>query len=365
LRVEDPDRPGAIVPRSPNGYRCVSTHLRNGGITKPDAVWKRERYGDRPLLSDELAGVGISMNRYDTRSRARGCLLGLAVGDALGAAVEFRERGSFPRVTEMTGGGHFRLRPGEWTDDTSMALCLGMSLIEVGGFDPRDQMDRYRRWYEEGYLSSTGECFDIGDTVRAALDRYRTEKEPNAGSTDPHTAGNGCIMRLAPVPLFYFPDVEAAERRSAASCRTTHGAEECVDASRLLARVLCRALRGDPKDAVLLGSRSTFRGAPSIRALARGTYMDKPEEEIRGTGYVVESLEAALWCFDRARSFEEAVLMAVNLGDDADTTGAITGQIAGAFYGEEAIPERWRDRLVMGREIAWLAQRLHDHRSAP
>ncbi len=294
------------------------------------------------------------------RARFRGCLLGLAVGDAVGTTVEFRPRGSFEPLTDMVGGGPFRLRPGQWTDDTSMALCLATSLIERRGFDPRDQMERYSRWAQEGYLSSTGTCFDIGNTVSAALARFQRTGDPFAGSTDPYSAGNGCIMRLAPIPMFYFPDGDAAERYAAESSRTTHGAAECVDACRLLARILYRALAGMSKEAILQGDAQTFTGEPRIVALARGAYLDKPETAIRGSGYVVESLEAALWCFHRASSFREAVLLAANLGDDADTTAAVCGQIAGAYYGEPGIPESWLERLARRGEIARLAEQLYE-----
>ena len=171
-------------------------------------------------------------------SRFRGCLLGLAVGDALGTSVEFKRRHTFPRHTEMIGGGCFHLQPGQWTDDTSMALCLATSLVERRGLDARDQMERYCRWAEGGYLSSTGSCFDIGSTTASALERFRRTGAPFAGSTESRAAGNGSIMRLAPIPMFFFPDVEAAERYGAESSRTTHGARECVDACRLLARIL-------------------------------------------------------------------------------------------------------------------------------
>ena len=137
------------------------------------------------------------MSEAATRDRFRGCLLGLVAGDALGTTLEFKRPGSFEPIDDMVGGGPHRLQPGQWTDDTSMALCLATSLVERGGFDAADQMQRYVRWWREGYLSSTGCCFDIGNTVSAALSRFIEHGDPYAGSTDPHSAGNGSLMRLA------------------------------------------------------------------------------------------------------------------------------------------------------------------------
>src|SRR5215467_3362480 len=133
--------------------------------------------------------------------RYRGSLLGLATGDALGTTVEFHQPGTFDPVTEIVGGGCFCLAPGEWTDDTSMALCLAESLIEKRAFDPIDQLERYYLWFQTGHLSSNGHCFDIGNTVRSALLLFESTREPYCGSTDQYSAGNGSLMRLCPVPL--------------------------------------------------------------------------------------------------------------------------------------------------------------------
>lgn len=296
----------------------------------------------------------------DQVDRFRGCLLGLAAGDAVGTTLEFRTRGSFPPLTDMVGGGPFDLNAGEWTDDTSMALCLATSLVECGGFDPVDQMNRYRDWADSGYLSSTGRCFDIGRTVDRALRRYRATGEAFSGSTDPMSAGNGSLMRLAPVPMFYFPDRAAILRWSAESSRTTHGAVECVEACQLFGDMLFRALSGFPKEEILFSPYSRAISSERIAEIAWGMYRRKPETQIRGTGYVVQSLEAALWCFLHSDSFEEAILRAANLGDDADTTAAVCGQVAGAHYGEPGIPSHWLERLAMRTEIAELADRLQD-----
>ncbi len=294
----------------------------------------------------------------DESERFQRCLLGLAAGDAVGTSVEFRPRGSFTPVTDMVGRGPFDLRPGEWTDDTSMALCLATSLVTVGSFDASDQMNHYCNWYEHGYLSSTGECFDIGNTVSQALQDYKVSGNPFSGSTSPRSAGNGCIMRLAPVPMFYFPDRDRGLHFSGESSRTTHGAAECIDACRLFADVLFQALAGASKAELLFASDPELVRSASIQAIARGEYRRKNTNDIRGTGYVVNSLEAALWCFWTTQTYAEAILAATNLGDDADTTAAICGQVAGAHYGAANIPTDWLQQLAMGDEISELAEQL-------
>ncbi len=296
------------------------------------------------------------------QARFRGALLGLACGDAVGTTAEFQSRHTFEPITDMVGGGPFQLEAGKWTDDTSMALCLATSLVEKNSFDVCDQMDRYVAWMTLGYLSSTGECFDIGKTTAGALRRYQLYGNPYSGSPDPRTAGNGSIMRLAPVPMFFFPDYIAAIHHAGQSSLTTHGAVECIDACRLLAAMLVKALAGQPKEIILWGEHfppgvdATL--SPALQELAYGDYRNKPEEAIKGDGYVVNCLEAALWCFWTTDNFRDAILRAANLGDDADTTAAVCGQLAGAYYGESGIPAEWLDRLYMRTEITRLADRL-------
>lgn len=286
------------------------------------------------------------------RDRMRGALIGLAVGDAVGTAVEFRARGSFAPVKDMVGGGPFRLQPGQWTDDTSMALCLAESLIERRDFDPHDQMERYLRWWRQGHLSSTGAFFDIGNTCAEALRAFEQNGEPYAGSTDEWTAGNGSLMRLAPIPIFYFGRAEEPVEMAAESSRTTHGAAVAIDACRYLAALITGALRGASKDKLLSGPYEPEAGYwaahplhPAIAGIAGGSFR-KPREAVRGTTYAADALEAAIWAFSESTEFQAGCLLAVNLGDDADTTAAIYGQLAGAFYGESAIPGDWRAKLA-------------------
>ncbi len=298
--------------------------------------------------------------------RFRGCLMGLAVGDALGTTLEFKPPGTFTALTDLVGGGPFGLEPGQWTDDTSLALCLADSLLARGGFDAADQMRRFVRWRDEGYLSATGLCFDIGGTTAAALARFEQTGEPFSGPTDVRSAGNGSIMRLAPVAMYFAADVGLAIARSRESSRTTHGALTCLDACRYLGGILVGALRGETKAGLLQPDYAPVAGiwereplCPEIGEVASGSFLREEPPRIRGSGYVVESLEAALWAFSRSESFEQGALMAVNLGDDADTTGAIYGQIAGAFYGLESIPAHWVARIAMGDRILAFADDLH------
>lgn len=289
--------------------------------------------------------------------RYRGCLLGLACGDAVGTTVEFRSRDSFTPLTDMIGGGPFGLDPGKWTDDTSMALCLAESLLNKSGFDAKDQMGRYLNWWKWGYLSSTGECFDIGTTVRQALLAYEETGNAFAGSADPMTAGNGSLMRLAPVVLFYYPNDAQVRSFSAESSRTTHAAPEAMECCELLGLFLAKALAGRRKVELVTIDGAQFK-EPNIARISTGSFVAKKRNEIVGSGYAVASLEAALWCFHQTDCFEAAVLAAANLGDDADTTAAIVGQLAGAHYGVNEIPSRWMERLHMRSEIESMAKAL-------
>jgi ADP-ribosyl-[dinitrogen reductase] hydrolase len=263
----------------------------------------------------------------------------------------------------MVGGGAYNLQPGQWTDDTSMALCLAESLLAMNGFNAGDQMLRYVNWWVRGHLSSTGECFGMGRTVNSALQRYLHTNKPFSGSSEPCTAGNGSLMRLAPVALYFHPDEKQVLQHCAESSRTTHAAPEAIECCSVLGAVIGRCLAGVAKDAVCDVSDLSLL-EPKVSEIARSGYATKAAQEILGTGYAVASLEAALWCFTTTSSFEEAILKAANLGDDADTTAAITGQIAGAFYGEEGIPNHWLDRLHMHDDIRAMADALYHAASA-
>lgn len=302
------------------------------------------------------------------QDRFLGSLLGLAAGDALGTTLEFKAPGSFAPISDMVGGGLFRLEPGQWTDDTSMPLCLAESLLRCGCHNPADQMDTYIRWMREGHLSSNGRCFDIGNTVRSALQRYIQTGKAYAGSTAERSAGNGSLMRLAPMILYHFRrPLYGIIFLAGESSRTTHQHPACVDACRYFAALLYGALSGEDKKRLLSPHYApegwSWELAPlcdTIGSVAAGSYSNRQPPDICGKGYVVKSIEAALWAFSHSETFEQGALLAVNLGDDADTTGAIYGQLAGAFYGLSGIPEHWVRQLAHNDILFEFGQKLYD-----
>ena len=290
------------------------------------------------------------------RDRALGAFLGLAVGDAVGTTLEFQTRDTRPRLEDMVGGGPFNLPAGAWTDDTAMALALADSLAASETLDCRDLMDRFVGWWRNGDYSCTGHCFDIGITTRQALTRYRRTGDPFAGSTDPKSAGNGSLMRLSPVVLRFLHDRPHLVSAAADQCRTTHAAKEAVDACRAFAELLADAIEGMPR-ADLLAPRS-FAGAPAIARVLAGSWRGRARHTVKSSGYVVDTLEAAIWSVARTADFRGAVLLAANLADDADTVAAVTGQLAGALYGLSGIPERWLDQVAWKDRLLDTAQRL-------
>jgi len=299
----------------------------------------------------------------------QGSIIGLAVGDALGTTIEFQSPGTFKPVTDIVGNGPFNLKPGEWTDDTSLALCIAESLI-----DKRDQQlhlddhqEKFIKWYKEGHLSSNGRCFDIGNTTIQGIRHYMETGEPKMVTTDPYSAGNGSIMRLAPVPLFYFYNAEKAIEKSGMSSLTTHPLKVTVDACRYMGAIIHGLINGIDKQTVLSKLYTPYIDCwnkqpldPKICNIANGSFKTKNPPEIRGTGYVVDSLEAALWAFYNTENFKDGVLSAVNLGDDADTTGAVFGQIAGAYYGIDNIPKSWVNKIAKKKLIFKIIDKLYE-----
>ena len=276
-----------------------------------------------------------------TREHFTGMLLGLAVGDALGTTLEFQPRRPLDNLhTEMIGGGIFDLAPGQWTDDTAMAVAMARSLIQEKEFLPLSILREWSEWYLRGRHSCTGTCFDIGNATRRALDAFL--QNPTAPpKISASSLGNGSLMRLAPVVLFASNEAEA-EALSYEQSVLTHG-EEAARPTGWFGGLLFRtASSGFDPAAVPANIRNRNRS------------------EVSASGFYKNTLEAAVWAVSNTTSFEDALIQAVNLGDDSDTVGAVTGQLAGALYGESSIPERWLDRLEWRDELKELAHRLID-----
>lgn len=276
--------------------------------------------------------------------RAAGALLGLAVGDAVGTTVEFHPRGTFEPLTDMVGGGPFGLRAGEWTDDTSMALALADSLIKRGVADEADMARRFLSWWRRGEYSHNGLCFDIGSTTAAALARFERSGNPIAGEMRGDSAGNGSLMRLAPVAIWGLNGGDAVTADVARlQSAVTHGAPACLDACEAFAVILRRAIDGEHVDIALAAAAERV---PALAAILLADNVGRSASAVQSSGYVLHALDAALWAVANTGDFRSAVLTAANLGDDADTTAAVAGQLAGALYGASGIPAEWLDRLA-------------------
>jgi ADP-ribosylglycohydrolase len=230
-----------------------------------------------------------------------------------------------------------------------MALCLADSLLANDGLDETDLMKRFVRWWRTGENSVNGRCFDIGNTTREALEAFHRTGVWKVDREDPHSAGNGSLMRLAPAVLFAAPNPQMAMELADRQSRTTHRAAVAHDASRFLAELLIQAVTGAGKDELMRSRQWT--GTAELSQIASGNWKKKCRQEISSSGYVLHTLEAALWSVHRSNSFEEALICAVNLGEDSDSVGAVTGQLAGALWGLDGIPERWLAKLAWRKQI--------------
>jgi ADP-ribosyl-[dinitrogen reductase] hydrolase len=236
-----------------------------------------------------------------------------------------------------------------------MAWALADSLLQCGGFNPRHAMDCFLDWLENGKYSSTGIAFGIGRTTSRSLKRYKASMAPFSGSIDPSTAGNGSVMRLAPIVLWSIRNKDEARRLAREQSKLTHAAIDAVDASELLAIWIHGGIsEGKPPADISVWAGESI----AIGDIARGEYRSKKRDDIQSTSYCAHTVEAAAWAIHNSQSFEEALVLAVNLGGDADTVGSVTGQVAGAVYGYSSIPSRWLKPLTSRAQIVAIARAL-------
>lgn len=303
-----------------------------------------------------------------SKNKAVGCLVGLAVGDAVGTTLEFTKPGAnglLPKnrwLTDMVGGGPFGLPKGGHTDDTSMALALADSIVQHG-WDVSDQMQRFVNWRQDGAYSVKGYCFDIGGATSRSLGYFAKTGDPYAGA--PTDAGNGALMRLAPVPIYgaHMSPFDVAELAREESS-LTHGHQDSADCCEAFALLCWAAIRGASKDELfdLYKTDLPIRGKARM-VLGSRSYLQGPPQ-VTGSGYVLRTFEAALWAFAKTDNYKDAILLVTRLGRDTDTTAAITGQLAGAFYSLGGIPKKWRDDIIWSPEIHALAGEVFERGKA-
>ena len=316
-----------------------------------------------PAMDDAAAEQEFSESELapvrSLRDRFQGAMQGLALGDALAAATQYRRPGSFAAVGDLIGGGPFDLPRGAWSDDTAMALCLAESLAERDDFAAADQLARYTRWQREGYLSATGQCLGITAATARALAAAEWPAAARAALPEVATLDPEPLSRVAPVVLHEFADPEQALRHAAESARLTCRSPLVHDACRLLAAMLHAALGGEPLARVLSPRSTLFAAQPLQREVAAiaARSCDASEAPPAGQG-ALAVLEQARWCLARGANFRDGALRAVNLGGDSDVIGAVYGQLAGAHYGLAAIPRAWRQALAQQELIVELCDRL-------
>lgn len=339
----------AAHPASPGDDKAAVSMLSAKSSSTPQR-------GALPEGPDPQLEPGTLSAAGSVRERFHGALLGLAVADAVAAATQYRKPGSFAPVSDMLGGGPFDLPRGGWSDETAMALCLADSLLECNGFNARDQVERYRRWQQEGYLSATGKCVGITASSARAIAMAQWRRQTFSGSHDPAQLDPEPLARVAPAVLFFFGDRDRAIEKAAEAARTTCQAPAVLDACRALARSLHAALSGHPKSVVL--DQAALAGhTPEPRRLP-GNHPASDAPLWPADTRAPAALAAAVAALRLTDNFRDAILYAANLGGDCDVVAAICGQLAGACYGVSAIPTAWRNDLMRKDLITRYADRL-------
>jgi ADP-ribosyl-[dinitrogen reductase] hydrolase len=303
--------------------------------------------------------------------KIKSALFGVAVGDALGVPVEFNSRESIKTnpVTDLFGYGTYDLQPGTWSDDSSLTFCLAEALTQE--FDLNAIGHNFVKWYHENYWTPHGHVFDIGIATRHAISRLAKGEKPElAGGFDVTDNGNGSLMRILPL-LFHVHDKPINERFDITKkvSSITHGHIRSVIACFYYLEFANQILSGKDKFEIYKNLQVEISNHLISRAihateialfdrLLKGDITKLKENEIQSSGYVLHTLEASIWCLLTTDSYKEAVLKAVNLGHDTDTTGAVTGGLSGLLYGFERIPQNWIQQIARKEDIQDLAERL-------
>jgi len=307
----------------------------------------------------------------DFLKKAKAVVIGHAIGDALGVPVEFSEREALDGdpVTDMTGFGMYSMPKGSWSDDTSMALCALESLSK-GRIDYDDIMLNFGKWYYESEFTPTGKLFDVGNTCRQAIENYHTYKMPydKCGCRGEIDNGNGSLMRIHPIVLFLAKKRISIDKKIQyihTASALTHTHRKSQIACGIYAFILWEILFKPTKKSVFAGMRKARKyyeneaELKSYENLLSENFINTSRENIKSGGYVVDTLEAAVWCLLTTDNYKDCVLKAVNLGSDTDTVAAIAGGLAGALYGLDNIQQDWKDSLIKLDFIENLCQKAY------
>ncbi len=305
-------------------------------------------------------------------NKVEGCFLGLAIGDALGVPVEFQSRRQLTEkpVTKMLGFMSWNQPPGTWSDDSSLAFCLAESLTK--GYDLEDIGRKSLAWMIDGYWGAHDEVFDVGNTTKIALQRLKSGRNSflYSGERDEASNGNGSLMKIAPAAL-YFHNVHDDQLWNAIHdiSAITHAHFRSCFCCFVYCKYLIGLYKGEEKlEALRKASESIRQFIDSKNFSTTETQLldriftlkiaDAKEDEIKSSGYVLHTLEASIWCLLTTSSYKEAVLKAVNLGGDTDTTACVTGALAGVYYGMDEIPQHWMEQVARREDIIDLAKRF-------
>lgn len=311
-----------------------------------------------------------SFLRYNLKKRMLPSLYGGIVGDLLGVPVEFKKRGTFA-INDITGYGTYNQPPGTWSDDTSLTLCLIENLIEKG--DSAELMQKFVQYMESGYWTPHHEMFDIGRTTSEAIIKFKNgAPAPECGGNAMFDNGNGALMRVAPMAFILFNNFNFTEKIQTIKKYTevTHAHPRSVVGSIIYVEFLLRLYYNNSPEVSKREIKELFdenfdkdhiyqKELQSYSRIFEEDFFSLPQEEILSDGYVVHTLEAAIWCLGNSVSFSEAVLKAVNLGDDTDTVGAITGTMAGMYYKMDDIPKEWLEKITRKEDIDELINQFH------
>jgi ADP-ribosylglycohydrolase len=297
-------------------------------------------------------------NWLQWRRRFRGAILGIAVGDAMGVTNEMLDRTSTIPLNQLVGGGICDVAPGGWTDDTAMVLCVSESLIAKHGFDPHDQMDRFVRWWRYGYMTCAGRTYDVGNTTRLALFAYIQTGDPFSGVQSSHSAGNGALSRVAPIGLYYAAQPDVIDQAAMYSSMLTHATIHSIDACRYVAWIIAQFVSGVSKHDALHAPWPYSPLCDDIHLIASGSYRNRTLEELNASSYVVDMLEIVMWALYAHDDFASGLCTLAHAGGLTTTSCSIYGALAGALYGDDAIPLEWRQSVAHHDKIEWFAEEL-------